>query len=145
MPAGAGEEIALEYNQPALPVDGQAGTTPVLRVASVMQGLPDSLQRLDAAEQQRRRLRSRRRLAQSGGGIPAVDANSAAPRFVAGTSFRVDLLQQTSDKAGLPWQSQIPYRVWVMELGMRRWCGCDSVPHGPAAADVGQGRAPLAL
>lgn len=69
-----------------------------------MQGLPDSLQQLDAAEQQRRRLRSRRRLAQSGGGLPGADANSAAPRFVAGTSFRVDLLQQTSDKARRSWR-----------------------------------------
>lgn len=104
LPAGAGEEVTLEYTQPALPLDGQTGTAPVLRVASIMQGLPDSLQRLDAAEQQRRRLRSRRRLAQSGGGIPGTDAKSAAPRFVAGTSFRVDLLQQTSDKARRSWR-----------------------------------------
>ena len=35
--ARAGEEIALEYNQPALPVPGQPDTEPILRVASIMQ------------------------------------------------------------------------------------------------------------
>jgi len=74
------------------------------------QGLPDTLQRLDAAKQRRRRRRllgsgGGRRLAQlhAGGHIPTTDAPAApapAPPFVAGTSFRVDLLQQRSDKAG---------------------------------------------
>ena len=35
--ARAGEEIALEYNQPTLPVPGQPDTEPILRVASIMQ------------------------------------------------------------------------------------------------------------
>lgn len=33
----AGEEIALEYNQPTLPVPGQPDTEPILRVGSIMQ------------------------------------------------------------------------------------------------------------
>lgn len=32
----AGDEIELEYNQPAMPVPGQEETAPILRVASVM-------------------------------------------------------------------------------------------------------------
>ena len=31
-----GDEIQLEYNQPAMPVPGQDQTMPILRVASVM-------------------------------------------------------------------------------------------------------------
>jgi len=34
---GAGEEVALEYSQPSMPVPGQPATGPVLRVASIMQ------------------------------------------------------------------------------------------------------------
>ena len=33
----AGDTIALEYSQPAMPLPGQAETAPILRVASVMQ------------------------------------------------------------------------------------------------------------
>lgn len=32
----AGDQIELEYNQPAMPVPGQEETVPILRVASVM-------------------------------------------------------------------------------------------------------------
>ncbi|KAK9834175.1 hypothetical protein WJX81_005389 [Elliptochloris bilobata] len=111
-PMIAGEEIALEYNQPAMPVPGQAETAPVLRVASVMQGLTDSLHMLDMAERRRRRLLGvGRRLAQAGGismGSPArpamqpvgplTPALAPAPPYVPGTAFRVDLLQQRADK-----------------------------------------------
>ncbi|KAK9834127.1 hypothetical protein WJX81_000295 [Elliptochloris bilobata] len=48
-----------------MPVPGQAETAPVLRVASIVQGLPDTLHRVKAAERRRRLLGSGRRLAQA--------------------------------------------------------------------------------
>ena len=46
----AGEEIALEYNQPAQPVPGQPDTEPILRVASIMQVRPAALSVLAACK-----------------------------------------------------------------------------------------------
>lgn len=81
------------------------------------QGLPDTLHRLEAAERRRRLLSETRgrRLAQdqqrrtvnTGNatgpatlpGGPPTPAPVPMPPFVAGTSFRVDLLQQRMDRA----------------------------------------------